>query len=44
MLIRTRLFELELHAALLYVRLGRADACLARGHGLTLSRLPHSSS
>lgn len=30
MLIRTRLFEIEIHAGLVYVRLGRADACYRR--------------
>jgi len=38
MVLRTRLIEVELHAGLLYVRIGKLDACIARGHGLTVGR------
>jgi hypothetical protein len=35
MLIRNRWFEVEVRSSMLYVRVGKLDACLARGQGFT---------
>jgi hypothetical protein len=38
MLIRNRWFEIEVRSSMVYVRLGKLDACAARGQGLTVGR------
>lgn len=38
--LNTHLIELEVHAGLLYVRLGRLDCVWARGQGWTFRQKP----